>query len=306
MYTSNEISIRLGDKLTKCFKPQLGVRQGDNLSPNLFKILIDELPNMFNSEDHQVQLKDTPLCCLLYADDLVLLSSSADGLQNCLNKLSAFCDKYCLSVNLKKTKIIIFGRNAKLLNIPFLYKGKEIEHTLTYKYLGVVFNASGSLVNCQHDLYKRGLKAFFKLTKSLGNTKPNVNTILHLFDHTVKPVVLYGSEIWGTINTESASLKRPDYTIEKSVNNLFCDKLHIKALKYICGVHQKATNNAVLGELGRYPHYIEVITNCVKYLQQIAHASSESLLTKAFYENNILYKNNKPSWVSSIFFILKQ
>ena len=39
---------------------------------------------------------------------------------------------------------------------------------------------------------------------------------------------------------------------------------------------------------------------------QIAHASSESLLTKAFYENNILYENNKPSLVSSIFFILKQ
>jgi len=26
---------------------------------------------------------------------------------------------------------------------------------------------------------------------------PRIKTMLHLFDHTVKPIILYGSEIWG-------------------------------------------------------------------------------------------------------------
>jgi hypothetical protein len=28
--------------------------------------------------------------------------------------------------------------------------------------------------------------------------KPKIKTLLHIFDHTVKPVLLYGSEVWGT------------------------------------------------------------------------------------------------------------
>ena len=35
------------------------------------------------------------------------------------------------------------------------------------------------------DLYKRGLKAFFKLKSVLGDIAPNVNTCLHIFEHTV-------------------------------------------------------------------------------------------------------------------------
>jgi hypothetical protein len=38
--------------------------------------------------------------CLLYADDIVLLSESAQGLQNLLNKLKIFCDKWHLQVKL--------------------------------------------------------------------------------------------------------------------------------------------------------------------------------------------------------------
>ena len=38
-----------------------------------------------------------------------------------------------------------------------------------------------------------------------------MDTFLHLFDHTVKPVLLYGSEIWGTINTVSANVKKEVY-----------------------------------------------------------------------------------------------
>ena len=44
---------------------------------------------------------------------------------------------------------------------------------------------------------KRGLKVYFKLKKCFEHHKPKVKTILHVFDHTVKPVLLYGSEIWG-------------------------------------------------------------------------------------------------------------
>ena len=42
------------------------------------------------------------------------------------------------------------------------------------------------------------------------------------------------------INTEAAAVKRRDYVIEESVQNMYCDELLIKVLKYIYGVHKKA------------------------------------------------------------------
>ena len=120
-----------------------------------------------------------------------------------------------------------------------------------YKYLGILFSSSGTFSHCQNDLYKRALRANFKSQKCLGDIKPNINTLLHLFDHTVKPILTYGCEIWGTLNQTSSIFKtNKDYKIEKSVENMQCEKLHIKFLKFSLGVHKKSTNDAVMGELG--------------------------------------------------------
>jgi hypothetical protein len=64
--------------------------------------------------------------------------------------------------------------------------------------LGVYLRSSGSSAEAKEDLYKRGLKALFKSKKSFNLYQPKIKTLLHIIDHTVKPVLLYGSEVWGT------------------------------------------------------------------------------------------------------------
>ena len=108
MYREYDLHVRIHDILTGIFAPKLGVRQGDNLSPNLFKIFINDLPNIFSERDDQVELDGIRISSLLYADDLILLSTSKSGLQNCLNKLASYCENNCLSINLKKTKVVVF------------------------------------------------------------------------------------------------------------------------------------------------------------------------------------------------------
>jgi len=81
------------------------------------------------------------------------------------------------------------------------------------------------------------LKHTLNYKNALGDIKPNINTLLHLFDHTVKPILTYGCEIWGTLNQTSSIFKtNKDYKIEKSVENMQCEKLHIKYLKFSLGV----------------------------------------------------------------------
>ena len=55
---------------------------------------------------------------------------------------------------------------------------------------------------------KKSIKATFKLTKSIISREPSINTSLYLYDHMIKPIVVYGSEIWGVFKTNSAACKK--------------------------------------------------------------------------------------------------
>ena len=128
--------------------------------------------------------------------------------------------------------------------------------------------------------------------------------MLHLFDHNVKPVLSYGSEIWETTYTTTAKIQRDSFNLFNTLFDLPCEKLHIKFLKYVLGVHRKATNAAVFGELGRFPIAIEVLCNTIKYFQRL-HSEPTNLLAGALIESYNLYENKQKSWMSSIYFVFK-
>ena len=176
----------------------------------------------------------------------------------------------------------------------------------TYKYLGILFSSSGSYTQCKNDLYKRALKANFKLSKALDNVNPNVKTSMHLFDHTVKPVLLYASEIWVNHNKASGKINNQDFSIFQYFNELPCEKLHCKFLKRTLGVHKKACNDAVYGELGRFPIYFDCIISCIKYFTRLTQTAVSELLKNAYIENEQLNKSQKKGWLSNVIFILKQ
>ena len=53
-----------------------------------------------------VSLNTSKNYCLMYADDVILLSETPAGLQNSLSHLQKYCTKWGLEVNIKKTKSI--------------------------------------------------------------------------------------------------------------------------------------------------------------------------------------------------------
>ena len=82
--------------------------------------------------------------CLLYADDLILLSQSEHGLQRCLDKLSCYAKKWQMRINIKKTKAIIFNKSGKIFRSEFKLGNQPIQVTDSYVYLGITFTPSGS------------------------------------------------------------------------------------------------------------------------------------------------------------------
>ena len=88
---------------------------------------------------------ERPINRLLYADDLVIFSRSANGLPTLLNKLESYCEKTELAVNLDKTKVMIFNNCGKSSNnYSFKYGVNKLNNVKSYKYLGMTLNPCGN------------------------------------------------------------------------------------------------------------------------------------------------------------------
>ena len=117
------------------------------------------------------------------------MSTSKDDLQICIEKLSIYCEKWKLELNIKKTKIVIF-------NHKFYFKSNHREVVKEYKYLGFTFSCSGSTIPGITNLINQAKKAWFAIRSYLSSSKnKNIKTYT-LFDSQIKPIVLYACEAW--------------------------------------------------------------------------------------------------------------
>ena len=82
LYVGHKARLRLNGELSEFFPIDLGVKQGCVLSPELFKEFINDLIEAVNTVGSGVKLDFMSVSCLLFADDLVLMSESLDGLKS--------------------------------------------------------------------------------------------------------------------------------------------------------------------------------------------------------------------------------
>ena len=99
-----------------------GVCQGENLSPFLFNLNLNDLERYLDFNGVQgipcetlddqlhVYLK---IFILLYEDDTVVLSDNRNDLQEALNVFEQYCEEWKLTVNIEKTKVLFFA-NSRL------------------------------------------------------------------------------------------------------------------------------------------------------------------------------------------------
>ena len=92
------------------------VKQGYPLSPTLFGLYIDEISEFVERIGGPgAPLASILIPLLLYTDDIVLISDSAEGLQRHLDALQEFCLQRDLTVNLGKTKVMVFNASQSWL-----------------------------------------------------------------------------------------------------------------------------------------------------------------------------------------------
>ena len=267
---------------TESFPCKIGVRQGCVLSPLLFSLFIGGLiPEL--AENHAgIMLNDEPLDVLMYADDIVLFSSCAEGMRKQLNSLQNFCKKWQLEVNTDKTKVSVFGKcfNRCSFKLADVY----LERVNSYKYLGVWLSTNGSYNKAKKYLSSQSKKAIFSLKTTLSKLQtPSPLVALKLYDVMVKPILCYGCEMWGF--KESQELESTEQSF----------------LKFILGLPPNATNAAVRGELGQLPLHLYWKEKILKYWKRICEGNIPTILLHAVSVSEVMSQSGyQACWMSKL------
>ena len=295
MYSNARSCVKLPDGVTQTFKLERGIKQGDTLSPYLFNLYLNDINDIFTGNDCcPPKLGDHKVNCLLYADDLLILSETSQGLQSALNKLNIYCRTWHLKINLKKTKVMIFSNRRKSENIKYLFGKENISITDKYTYLGINFTSNGSLKEAVSTLCDKAMKGMFSLCSSLYTGITVTPSLpLKVFDSTIRPILAYGSEVW---SAEFLKLLTKPSCIDKApfemVNNKFC--------KYVAGMPRRASNFAIKAELGRDPIFSFICAQTLRYWRRMINLESCRILKGAYESELEIHKSGGISWVTFV------
>ena len=284
---------------------RIGLKQGGVLSPLLFNLYIDDIKDIFDDSCCPVDIFENPLSHLLYADDLVLMSNSNAGLNNCLSKLAQYCDKWQLEVNFKKSKVVIFNQTGRVpRGQKFYMHGISLEVIKSYCYLGIDMTCSGSFHLARTNLIEKASKAMYPLRSTVNQFNiPCVNA-LNLFHTLIRPIGLYCSENWNYLTfSQINSLEQNKMNLFDVMTSSNIGILHQKIFKYILGVNTNCSNSATLGDLGEYPLMIHGFVSLLKFWHRTVNLPDKLLVKQAMSVQTDFIQSE---WMSTVKFLLGQ
>jgi hypothetical protein len=189
-----------------------------------------------------VPLGPSVLRLLLYADDLALLASSADHLQQQLNALRAFCTEYDMEVNVSKTEIVAFGKQKYKGAHVWQYAGAPVKVSEQFKYLGIMLDATKGVSAATGPLRAAGQRAMWGLLSRCKALRVhNLGLKVDLFGSLVAPVLCYGADVWGPAHLAKQC--------DDAMHAVQFDFLRLLAGK----VRKSTSRHVLLREFGMYP-----------------------------------------------------
>ena len=139
-YCRPEVCFQVNGKQSKPFHVGVGLRQGCVLSPLLFIVYINWIDKC-SQADECATIGYCKISRLLFADDLVLLSSTESGLQHALNSFADACNTAGMKISTAKTEVLHLSRNPDQCVLQV--NGATLKQVEKLKYLGVAFTSDG-------------------------------------------------------------------------------------------------------------------------------------------------------------------
>uniref|UniRef100_A0A7G3B021 Putative rna-directed dna polymerase from mobile element jockey n=1 Tax=Lutzomyia longipalpis TaxID=7200 RepID=A0A7G3B021_LUTLO len=191
------VRVRIKDVLSSEGHMINGVPQGGVLSVTLFLVAINSIFNIFDPDD--------PVKILLYADDVVIYSGSANiddqyyEMQYKLNKMGEWANKNGFRFSPKKTKVMHFCRKQNCHRYTYSINGCQLECVTKFKFLGVWLDPK---LRFNHHIQevKTACSSRLNVLKCISSKSwgSNRDTMIKIHEATILSKIYYGSEIYAT------------------------------------------------------------------------------------------------------------
>ena len=276
----------LNNNLTATLKTKFGntrkihikdsIRQGGVLSVIQYALLMDEINKEITRQNVGPKMNEIaePIGCLLWMDDVALISNNPEELQKMLDITHEMASRYHIEFGTAKSKILKIGR-AK--DRPDLFLGTQIlEYENTYKYLGETLNSKGNMEDHINQVKRKTEAAYQTILAIMGNqhfNKIELETAWKLLETCIQPIITYGGETWNLNKKE-----------EKQMN-----QIQENVIRRILMVPQSTPKTTLYMETGLLDISTIVIRNRLN-MEKRLQKTPESLTTK------IMERNIKGGW----------
>ncbi|OIR56681.1 MAG: uncharacterized protein A8A55_2571 [Amphiamblys sp. WSBS2006] len=196
LYRAPTARIRGGKTEWDC---EVGVRQGCPLSPILFILFINDILDDTGCLGVTIPGKKEKIGGLLFADDVVLLGESAQGIRDLLEKVVTWTERWRMEINPAKCGVISpDGTPVTCLEV----QGERIPDVEFYSYLGIKIGKSDQRAVRRNADRIKGNSVLHENSRTLTN--PCI-PLLHktlLLRGVVLPSMLYGKEVGGNTHAD--------------------------------------------------------------------------------------------------------
>ena len=188
------LKVVLDGQSSPLFCINAGVPQGSVLGPTLFLVFINDLPDGILSRIG------------IYADDTTLYSSlgksgifekveSAGELERDLSDIVEWGNRWLVTFNATKTKLLSFNRHRDPLLVPVKMSSTELHEETSFRLLGLTFTPTMDWKPYIQSIAKAASRKVGSLFRAQRFLSPE--SILYLYKSTIRPCMEYCSHIWG-------------------------------------------------------------------------------------------------------------
>lgn len=197
LYRDPGTAPRVNGRFSVFYKVPLGVLQGDPISPLLFIIFMSALC-MTDTDDPTLSEMAVPE--LMLADDVILVSSTLDGMQRKLLNLETFCKRWRLILHIKdKTKAMTLGKSTPSDLAPLTLCGQPVQLTTNHPFNGFTVSWTKGDWDSRPHLLSKIQKARRTANCILALRKRNLSAtpqqMILLWQTCVEPHLTYCSEV---------------------------------------------------------------------------------------------------------------
>ena len=109
MYQDVKLCVKHLNSLSDICQCDIGLFQGEMTSPIMFSLFLNDIEmHLQNNLNAGISFEQLSIYLLIFADNAAIVSETKEGLQESLNNLHMYCSRWNLTVNVQKTKIVVF------------------------------------------------------------------------------------------------------------------------------------------------------------------------------------------------------